>query len=134
MAVIGIGIDIIDHSQLTSMEGVAEGRFDHAFFRRTFSAEEYAEGCASIDSVAYFAGRFAVKEAFIKAGAALGDADPAAAAALRFECISTVSGSAGRPITMVVGNLANVLPAGLRIHSSISHEADRSAAIVLLED
>lgn len=133
MSIIGIGIDIVNWSWLEQLEGVQQGNFNDAFFKHTYSSDEYSQGCACANSVQYFAGRFAVKEAFIKAGASFGDCSPETVSALRFSDIETISDENGKPITTIQGRLANKLPRDLKVHCSISHERGQSIALVILE-
>lgn len=132
MNIIGIGIDLIDWSRIAPPDD-AEDPWRDPFFTHTFSATEQAEACASANPLRHFAGRFAVKEAFIKAGAALGETYPEAATALRFKRIETLSGPNGQPITQLAEPLARTLPDTLVVRTSISHEEGRSMAVVLLE-
>lgn len=132
MNIIGIGIDVIDWSRIAPTDDAADPWSD-PFFTHTFSAAEQAEARASANPLRHFAGRFAVKEALIKAGAALGEAYPEAVSALRLEHIETLSRPDGQPVTHLANPLARTLPDTLAVHTSISHEEGRSVAVVLLE-
>lgn len=117
--ILGIGIDILDHSHIAS--------WDEAFYRYTFSEAELAEGRAVTDPNAYFAGRFCVKEAVIKALNGFGNSAP-------FTCIETLAGKAGVPQVKLVGEVASALPENTRLHVSISHEKATTIAFVVAEN
>jgi phosphopantetheine--protein transferase-like protein len=63
----GLGVDLVNIDELG---GIAE-RTKGAFVRRTFSGKEQEEAEKSADEFAYYAGRFAAKEAVFKALAPL---------------------------------------------------------------
>jgi holo-[acyl-carrier protein] synthase len=63
----GVGIDLVNIDELG---GITE-RTKGAFVRRTFSEGEQEEAGKSADAFAYYAGRFAAKEAVFKALAPL---------------------------------------------------------------
>ena len=132
MSIVGIGIDLIDWSHIAPAEGT-DDPWNDPFFTHTFSAAEQAEAHASADPLRHFAGRFAVKEAFIKAGASLGEVYPDAVSALRLERIETLAGPNNQPVTQLADPLARTLPETLTVHTSISHEDGRTVAVVLLE-
>lgn len=132
MNIVGIGIDLIDWSRIAPADGAVDPWGD-PFFIHAFSAAEQAEARASADPLRHFAGRFAVKEAFIKAGTSLGEVYPDAVSALRLEHIETLAGPNDQPITRLAEPLARALPDALIVHTSISHEEGRSVAVVLLE-
>lgn len=116
--ILGIGIDILDHAHIA--------HWDKAFYTYTFSEAELAEGHAAADPNAYFAGRFCVKEAVIKALNGFGEAAP-------FNCIETIAGNAGAPAVHLIGELTSTLPENTHLHVSISHEKATTIAFVVAE-
>jgi holo-[acyl-carrier protein] synthase len=60
--IIGHGIDLVEHDSFERL--VAQ---EEAFLKRCFTEEEIATGKSSVDPVQWFASRFAVKEAVMKA-------------------------------------------------------------------
>lgn len=123
MAVIGVGVDVVDVSRLgrvlTRTPGVAE---------RVFAAGErsYA-GAAGDVSVRRLAARYAAKEAAAKA---LGD--PARA---RWREIEVVVLADGRPTLVVTGRTAELAAlAGIRSwHVSLTHDGGVAVAVVVAE-
>ncbi len=119
--IIGIGIDILDHSQLQSLDLDSD-----PFFTYTFSDAERQEASKNDNPLRYFAGRFCVKEAAIKAFNGFAErAD--------MHDIETLTGKDGIPEIHMKGSLANALPEAIRIHVSISHESHTSIALVIGE-
>lgn len=121
----GIGIDIIC---IPRMERILASWGDR-FKKRVFSRNEieYSEGRKR--SGQHFAGSFAVKEAFIKAvGIASGRS-------VRFFDVEVVRDLYGKPRVNLYGN-AKQAAEEMRItsiHTSISHDGEYSAAVVILE-
>ena len=116
MAVIGVGIDVVDIARfgesLARTPGLAE---------RLFTPEELKRSLASL------AARFAAKEAVAKALGAPGD--------LHWHDAEVVSESSGRPVLELRGTVlarANDLGAG-SVHLSLSHDAGIASAVVVLE-
>ena len=60
--IIGHGIDLVEHDSFESLVAREE-----AFLKRCFTEGEIATGKANADPVQWFASRFAVKEAVMKA-------------------------------------------------------------------
>ena len=119
--IIGIGIDILDHNQLQSLDLDSD-----PFFTYTFSDAEQQEARKSDDPLRYFAGRFCVKEAAIKAFNGFAErAD--------MRDIETLTGKNGIPEIYMKGKLLKTLPDTIRIHVSISHEEQTSIALVIGE-
>ena len=117
----GIGTDIFEHSRLEGMDFSAD-----PFIKYAFSSAERAEGLASTNPLHYFAGRFCVKEAVIKAFN--GWAETA-----EMRDIETIAGAGGAPEVHMRGALEGVLPENMRVHVSISHDAYASVAFVVGE-
>lgn len=117
MAVIGIGIDVVDVARFAeSLERTPAMR------ERLFTEQERSRPVASL------AARFAAKEALAKAlGAPTGMAWPDA---------EVVSESTGDPHLEMRGSvLARANDLGVRtVHVSLSHDAGIASAVVVLED
>ncbi|HEX5090675.1 MAG TPA: holo-ACP synthase [Nocardioides sp.] len=116
MAVIGVGIDVVDISRfgesLARTPGLAE---------RLFTPSELERPLASL------AARFAAKEAMAKALGAPGD--------MHWHDAEVVSEDSGRPLLEMRGTVlarAGVLGA-TTVHLSLSHDAGIASAVVVLE-
>jgi holo-[acyl-carrier protein] synthase len=119
VAVVGVGIDIVDVARLTrALERTP------SMAERVFADGErtYAAG-----SVLRLAARFAAKEAAAKA---LG-----APARVRWREIEVVTASDGRPTLLVTGHTAEVAAAaGIRTwHVSLTHDGGVAVAVVVAE-
>ena len=116
MAVIGVGIDVVDIARfgesLSRTPGLAE---------RLFTPAELSRPLASL------AARFAAKEALAKALGAPGD--------LHWPDAEVVSESSGRPSLELRGTvLARAHDLGVgTTHLSLSHDAGIASAVVVLE-
>ena len=127
MSVIGIGIDIVAVARLRSLMN----RHGDRFLGRCFQAREQEQlrrrqGEAFACAVA---GRWAAKEAFLKAlGGSIGH--------IPYHDIAVVSTSAGAPLVELDGVAATVFAAngGQRVQVSISHEREFAVATVVIED
>lgn len=124
--ILGTGVDIIEISRI---EGVLDRHGDR-FLNRVFIQDElkdYREG--SQRSVQQLAGRFAAKEAFMKAlGTGLTQG-------VSWRDISVLSKPTGAPYLKLTGRADEL--AGLRqvkaTHVSISHSREYAVAMVVLE-
>ena len=122
MAVIGIGVDLVDVA-----------RFERALHRtpalrdRLFAADERTRNGAEL-SARSLAGRFAAKEALIKA---LGDSW-----AMRWHDMAVVGDEHGKPSMALAGAASEAAEAlGVRrVHVSMSHDAGMAIAMVIAED
>ncbi len=116
MAVIGVGIDVVDIERfglsLSRTPGLTE---------RLFTAVEGSRPLASL------AARFAAKEALAKALGAPGD--------MHWHDAEVVSESSGRPLFELRGTvLARADSLGVSsVHLSLSHDAGIASAVVVLE-
>ncbi|HNV45551.1 MAG TPA: holo-ACP synthase [Spirochaetota bacterium] len=119
--ILGIGTDIV------SIERIAELRRRHAdrFVRRILSEAEVSI-MPGAGADAFLAGRFAAKEAFVKA---IGGR-----AGIAFADIAILNDDAGKPALVASGRIAAALPDGAaRTHVSISHEREFATAVVIIE-
>ena len=126
--IIGVGHDICDQRRIARLAA----RFGDRFTKRIYSAAEQAELALRKNSLAYLAGRFAVKEAVYKALSATDQAG------MCWRQAQTLSSSAGAPVLSLSGacerGLNRLVPAGYRpkLHVSISDEPPYSSAFVVL--
>jgi len=121
--IVGIGLDLVDVSRLRVQ--LASG----AFQRRAFTPAELAAGAGTHDPAEHLAGKFAAKEALMKAlGAGL-------AQGLTFAEIEILADKSGVPQARLSGQARERLAAlGVsRIYLSITHTAGLAAAVVVLE-
>ena len=118
MAVVGVGIDVVDVSRMA----VALERTP-SLLHRVFLDTEVAGG----ERPERLAVRFAAKEAARKA---LG-----ATNAVRWQEIEVISGPGGRPLLRVMGETGRVASeAGIRVwHVSLSHDGGVAMAVVVAE-
>lgn len=125
MAIVGIGIDLV---KVSRMEKIRE-RWQQAFLDRVFTVGEQGYCLQYLKSYVHFAGRFAVKEALLKAiGTGLREG-------IRWTEIETLNIDAGKPLIQLSGQArqsADHLGVN-RILGSISHDHDYAIAQVILE-
>ena len=126
MSILGVGTDIVAVGRMADLLR----RHGDRFLARCYGAAErqvIAER-APVARAATAAGRWAAKEAFLKA---LGGS----IAHIPYHDISVVAGPAGAPSLVLTGAAAAAFAAcrGRRCHLSISHERDYAVATVLIE-
>ncbi|MBB6628794.1 holo-ACP synthase [Nocardioides sp. KIGAM211] len=116
MAIVGVGIDVVDVARfgqsLERTPGLAE---------RLFTPDEASHRLASL------AARFAAKEAIAKALGAPGN--------LAWHDAEVVSEASGRPLLVIRGSVqARADELGVAsVHVSLSHDAGIASAVVVLE-
>ena len=116
MAIIGVGIDVVDIARFGTVLDRTPG-----LAHRLFTSSERGRPLASL------AARFAAKEALAKALGAPGD--------MHWHDAAVVSEASGRPLFELRGTVlarANDLGA-TSVHLSISHDAGIASAVVILE-
>jgi holo-[acyl-carrier protein] synthase len=116
MAIIGVGIDVVDIE-----------RFGEALARTPNLAERLFTPAERTRPLASLAARFAAKEAAAKALGAPGD--------MHWHDAEIVSESSGRPLLELRGTVlarADALGA-TSVHLSLSHDAGIASAVVVLE-
>ena len=120
----GIGVDIITSARLNDLRG----KYDDSFFKKTFTEKEYEAGLKRADPIAYFAGRFAAKEAVFKAL----DIN---SGAFRFSDIETLSDDSGRPYVNLYGHVKERFDGlgAVRLHISLSSDGDYIIAFAVCE-
>ena len=121
--IIGIGVDLI------SIEKMAESIKSDVFKRKVFTPTEI-ESCESVANIAErYAGKFAAKEAFMKAiGKGIRQE-------VWFTQIEILNHETGAPYIQVNGKAERIfLALGVKnIHISISHTDGMAVAMVVLE-
>ena len=120
----GIGIDI------TEIEKIAKSIESEAFQRKVFTSAEL-EICSEVKNRAEcLAGKFAAKEAFMKALSA------GIRQAVWFTQIEVLNDVSGKPIVNVSGEAAKRLEenGAKQVHVSISHSGGFAVAVVILEE
>ena len=121
--IVGVGIDLVSISRL------ANKMQNPAFVEKIFSAQEIAYCESSHKKEHHFAGRFAVKEAFLKAiGEGLN-------AGFDLKDIEVKKDEKEKPTILLHGEFGKIrLQKGWQtIHVSLSHEEDYATAIVIIE-
>ena len=121
----GIGIDIVDIGRVEELLA----RYGERFTRRVFTDVEASYARRSIKPAERLAGRFAVKEAVLKAfgtGKSQG---------IRWRDVETVRGAMGKPNVTLYGNAVNCLNNinGSAIHVTIAHDGGKAVAFVIIE-
>lgn len=123
MSIRGIGVDIVE---IERFEGQKP-----AFFERVFTPAEIAYCRKQARPAQHFAARFAAKEAAVKALAWMEKAPTITQIEISRD---EESGQPG--VRLVAGHYGEdppALPAGLRIHVSLSHSRTHAAAVVVSE-
>jgi holo-[acyl-carrier protein] synthase len=123
--IVGIGVDIVDVGRVKDLLD----RYRDRFVRRVFTEVEAGYARRSVREAERLAGRFAVKEAVLKAfgtGKSQG---------ILWRDVETIRGAMGKPEVKLYGNAYNYmkkLKAG-RIHVSITHDGGKAVAFVIIE-
>jgi len=120
--IVGLGVDICDIAKLKRPL-----KANRRFIERVFSKKEIEYCKARKSAILHYAGRFAVKEAFIKAvsvdkGVKLSD-------------IETVNNKDGKPDILVNKNIRAMMKkkGATSIHITISHVGTIAVAVCVLE-
>ncbi|MFD0672322.1 holo-ACP synthase [Cohnella sp. GCM10027633] len=127
--IVGIGLDIVELERVASvLSGSAGERFSARVL--TPSERKTSEGLTHMRRVQYVAGRFAMKEAVVKAlGCGIG-------AIVGFQDIEALPDEYGKPVCRLSeAALERLGLAGRppRIHVAITHERSMAAATALIE-
>ncbi len=120
----GIGVDIIDVARIKKMVEKSQG-----FVEKVFTPTEIRYCRDKYRQEVHFAGRFAAKEAFLKAmGTGL-------RGTMAWTDISVENNELGKPAITLTGNtLENFKKNKFRtIHLSISHTREYAAAFVIIQ-
>ena len=139
----GVGVDIVDLGAFAASLAEPGTRFPEAFSateRRQCRDRAAARGAGREDPLArHLAGRWAVKEAVIKAWSAAlyGSPPPISPDLLRWSEIETVCDAWGRPSVRLSGEVARQVAATVgedaRWNVSLSHDGGSAVAFVVLE-
>lgn len=124
MTVVGIGLDLV---RIARIEAMAE-RWHDRFLARVYTDAERAECFRRPSPYASLAGRFAVKEAILKAlGTGWSDG-------IRWVDMQVTTDQQGRPHASVSGRVGELMrEAGVRqILVSLSHDADYAVGQAML--
>jgi holo-[acyl-carrier protein] synthase len=122
--IVGIGLDLVRIARIEQMVA----RWQDKFLTRVYTDTEQQECLQRVSPYASLAGRFAVKEAILKA-IGTGWAD-----GIQWRDIQVVSDVRGRPSASVTGRLELLMrEAGVTgIHVSLSHDAEYAIAQAVL--
>lgn len=122
--IVGIGLDLVKIARIRALTE----RWNERFLRRLFTDAERRECLTRSAPYASLAGRFAAKEAVLKA---LGTGWTAG---VRWVDIQVLNDPAGRPVATVAGAVETLArKAGVtRIHVSLSHDGDYAIAEAIL--
>lgn len=125
MTIVGIGIDLVKISRMKKITA----RWESGFLDRVFTTREQAYCLDKRAPQVHLSGRFAIKEAAIKAlGTGLRQG-------IRWVDVETVNNASGKPIVRFSGRvlqLANDMGVS-KVLSSISHDHDYAIAQVILQ-
>lgn len=124
MKIVGIGLDLVKISRVRDLADTWQDRF----LDRVYSPAERDYCLARAAPYASLAGRFAAKEAILKA---LGTGW---SRGIRWQDIEVLNDQAGRPRAVVGGRAAALLrEAGVTaVHVSLSHDTDYAVAEAIL--
>ena len=123
--IVGIGVDIVD---VARVEGLL-ARYRDRFVRRCFTDAEAGYARKSVREAERLAGRFAVKEAVLKAfgtGKSQG---------ILWRDVETIRGAMGKPEVILYGNALEYMKKlnGKSIFVSITHDGGKAVAFVIIE-
>ncbi|UCD46679.1 MAG: holo-ACP synthase [Deltaproteobacteria bacterium] len=124
--IVGIGVDIVEVGRVKELLA----RYRDRFVRRVFTEAEARYAGRSVREAERLAGRFAAKEAVLKAfgtGKSHG---------ILWRDVETVRGAMGKPEVKLYGKALNYMKelGGSRIHVSITHDGGKAVAFVIIED
>lgn len=121
--IVGLGIDLMEIAKMN------QSLLSDAFVRKVFTEAEITECRSMVNAVERFAGKFAAKEAFIKAiGKGIRQG-------IWFRQIEVLNEDSGAPYIQVKAELEKTLhEIGVtKIHVSVTHTKTNAAAVVILE-
>lgn len=123
--IVGIGVDIVDIARIQALLD----RYGERFLRRVYTEAETAYAMRGANKGERLAGRFAVKEAVMKA---LGTGK---SQGILWKDVETVRGRAGKPEVHLHGQAVKwaKLRGGGAVHVSITHDGGKAVAFVILE-
>ncbi len=121
----GIGVDVVDIARVQALLD----RHGERFLRRVFTEQEAAYAMGGANKAERLAGRFAVKEAVMKA---LGTGK---SQGILWRDVETLRGRLGKPEVRLHGQAViwqKVRKWGA-VHASITHEGGKAVAFVIIE-
>jgi holo-[acyl-carrier protein] synthase len=132
MPIRAIGIDLV------GVDSFAEqlGSVGSVFAERTFTVGELRAAGGPSGAAQHLAGRYAAKEAFVKAFSGARPGRAPAIPDMDWRQVEVVPDMWGRPTLVLHGDLAAAVRATLGevvVHLSITHEPTMAAAVVVLE-
>ena len=121
----GIGVDIVDVARIQAMLD----RFGERFLRRVYTEEETAYAMSGVNKAERLAGRFAVKEAALKA---LGTGK---SHGILWRDVETLRGRYGKPEVHLHGQAVKwaKLHGVAKVFVSITHDGGKALAFLILE-
>ena len=121
----GIGVDIVDIGRIQSLLD----RYGERFLARVYTGAEAEYAMRGANKAERLAGRFAVKEAVMKA---LGTGK---SQGILWRDVETVRGRFGKPEVHLHGQAVKwaKLRSGGSVHVSITHDGGKALAFVILE-
>jgi len=133
MVIRAVGLDLV------GVESFAEqlGLVGSAFAEATFTARELRAAGGQSGAAQHLAGRYAAKEAFVKAFSGARPGRAPVIPDMDWRQVEVVSDGWGRPGLHLHGQLAEAVRAALGrvvLHLSISHEPAMASAVVIIED
>ncbi len=122
--IVGIGVDIVDVKRIKELLS----RYRNRFVQRVFTDPEAGYAAGSTREAERLAGRFAVKEAVMKAfgtGKSQG---------ILWRDVETVRGPMGKPEVRLYGNADKYMKKikGKTIFASITHDGGKAVAFVVI--
>jgi holo-[acyl-carrier protein] synthase len=133
MGVRAVGIDLVGVDSFAQQLGSVGS----AFAERTFTAGELRAAGGPGGAAQHLAGRFAAKEAFVKAFSGARPGHAPVLPDMDWREVEVTPDGWGRPLLVLHGDLAAAVRATLgpvRTHVSITHEPAMAAAVVIIED
>lgn len=121
----GIGVDIVDIARIQALLD----RYGGKFLARVYTGAEAEYAAGGANRAERLAGRFAVKEAVMKA---LGTGK---SQGILWKDVETLRGPLGKPEVLLHGQAAKWAKArgGGAVHVSITHDGGKAMAFVILE-
>jgi len=121
----GIGVDIVDVARVQALLD----RYGERFLRRVYTESETAYAMGGENRAERLAGRFAVKEAMMKA---LGTGK---SQGILWRDVETLRAGSGKPEVHLHGQAVRwaKLRGGGVVHVSITHDGGKAVAFVILE-
>ena len=123
--IVGIGVDIVD---IARIQGLLD-RYGDRFLRRVYTEKETVYAMSGANRAERLAGRFAVKEAVMKA-LGIGKSQ-----GILWRDAETVRGRSGKPEVHLHGQAVKwaKLRGGGAVHVSITHDGGKAVAFVILK-